>query len=859
MAFAHKRLLRDLAEVQREPSELVAAAPLEDNLFEWHANLRPSVGPLAGIVLHLRIVFPEDYPASPPNMLFPFQALPSFVHPNLYSFGLCLDILQSYIGQRTNRAGWSTSYTVRTILLQLQSFLFEFDAAPQDHGGTYSFSYTRDRISRVRAESAAMSCSCGHCGTSHWPPLMPPTVSSDITHSSSRPSLSAELRSVRVAIAQAEARIAEAQQLPKEVALVKRTAYLSAGDEPRIFRAAVPQFCLRVVRVQGERRSTYVRTGFSSESEKRSPQFFVKSTRPMDWQRVESGSLHVETASVGGTEDTWAVLLLRNVQVCVETLGCQFWEGAVPREASQSQLRRQIQEQGTQSAELLPTLQTREQHLLQLKEQAARQQQRLESFRLQAAEEDLVKPLYDGAVKTAWGKLSPNLLLHMFMHLDVAETTFVERTCKVWRRLSIRCSLAERIQLCCFYTKAKAQEDVLGFGITVSYHDDGNIKEVGTELDVISAGAFYEHRVRRGAWGNDFAHLLPLVLDADHARRAVPVLKKALASVVLRQPSAEFVPWMALAVLPQVMNSFVVSLMKTEDLLPVPDDLAGAAVPRHASEKALLGYCSFHHMLLALCARHPEIGKVATDRLRRFIRGQRSKAEAPDLGQLLVYMAITEDIRWEDVAAAVLAESHIRGVRWLLRDRPSLERAVTVEERLRWTFEGRATSLRLLMFQAFFLRSVARPAGESLAASLTRYDRQFGQPTIPQKERLVRACREIVRADGWPEVYKGLGLQMPTEQALAEELCMAIPKSRHFGYHGGPTLLLGSRSAPERVGIKKSLQQAFQEMEFQKIRERAGAHQGQRAPVPPRQARPAISRGGFAALQEDSDEETGSD
>uniref|UniRef100_A0A7S4WHF5 Uncharacterized protein n=1 Tax=Alexandrium monilatum TaxID=311494 RepID=A0A7S4WHF5_9DINO len=315
---------------------------------------------------------------------------------------------------------------------------------------------------------------------------------------------------------------------------------------------------------------------------------------------------------------------------------------------------------------------------------------------------------------------------------------------------------------------------------------------------------------------------------------------------------------MALAVLPQVMNSFVVSLMREEDVMT--DE-----VPRYASEKALLGYCSFHHMLLALRARHPEIGEVAADRLRRFIQGQRSKAHAPDLGQLLVYMAVTEDVRWEELAAAVLAESHVRGVRWLLRDRPRLQCAVSAEDRLRWSFEGRATSSRLLMFQAFFLRRVARPAGETLAASLARYDRQFGQPTAPQRERLVRACREILRVDGWPAVYEGLGLRAPEEQELAEELCAAVHQSLQLGYHGSPTLLQSGSSAgagapPERVGIKKCLRQAFKDMEPQKARRKADGQAGARSrravgpAAPPRQDGPQVPRGAFAALRDDSDE-----
>jgi hypothetical protein len=799
----------------------------------------------------LRIIFPDDYPNSPPNVLFPFQALPSFVHPNLYSFGICLDILQSYIGDRIDRAGWSRAYTVQTILLQLQSFLFEFDAAPQDHGGTYCCHYTAGRIARVRAEAAAMTCACGHCGASPRPALLPLRASRGSTQSDPRPGLGEHLSQVRRDIAVAEARIAEARHLPMSGPLNRHTAYLSASDEPKVFKAHVSEFQLRVVRVHGDSGSAFARTGFLANPEEGWIRMLMKSTHPTELGSAEMRRFRNTETAMCKPDSACAVLLLRNVQVCVETEGCRFSEGSRVPDASQAQLHRQTRERAARSAQLLPELREREQELLRQKEKAAQLQQQRDTLRLQAEEKDLVKHLHDGVVRSTWAMLAPGLLLQAFMHLDVAETVSLQRACKVWRRLSLRCSLAERIQLRCFYTKQTAREDILGFGISVDYHDDGNIKEVGTELDVVSAEAFYDHRLRHGAWGGDFTHFLPIVLEADHTRRAMPALKRALASIAQRQPAAAFEPWMALAVVPQVMNSFVVSLMREED------GLTTDAVPRHASEKALLGYCSFHHMLLALRLRHPEIGDVATDRLRRFIGGQRSKAHAPDLGQLLVYMSLTEEVRWEDLAAAVLAESHVRCVRWTLRDRPMLERAVALEDRLQWTFESRLTSLRLLMFQAFFLRSIARPEGESLAAGLARYDRQFGQPTGPQKERLVCVCREILCVSGWPSVYEALGLAMPAAESLGNELCGAIHKSRQLGYHGGPTLLQDGRrgAQQDRVGIRKCIKQAFQEVELQKVRERQGSQSTQRMRKGPKQIQSRVCRNGFAALLEDSDEE----
>jgi hypothetical protein len=234
--------------------------------------------------------------------------------------------------------------------------------------------------------------------------------------------------------------------------------------------------------------------------------------------------------------------------------------------------------------------------------------------------------------------------------------------------------------------------------------------------------------------------------------------------------------------------------------------------------------------------------------LQSFVQGERNKAKVPDLGQLIVYTAATDKVQWQDVAAAVMSECHVRGALWLLREQPQLGKDITDKARLSHTLTSRLTSARLLMFQAYFLRSVARPQGETLAQGFARYSRQFGQPTEPQKELLVAATREILAVDSWPEVYRRIGLRAPQPAELAEELREAMVRSAELGYHRvavlGPfgkfaAALHGKRgsrgggSAPlatgeARIGVQKSLQQAFAPLASQE------SHQAPKKPAMPR-------------------------
>ena len=142
-----RRMHKDYAELKNAHVPLVgvSAAPTDNDFFTWHANLRgPETSAFYGGVFHLEIVFPKNYPCSPPTI----RLMTEIPHPNVFGSNICLDMLQPKNKSSGWYDGWSSAYSVESILIQLQSFLFEVPRIKRDF---------TDRTGQIAGSTSAMS------------------------------------------------------------------------------------------------------------------------------------------------------------------------------------------------------------------------------------------------------------------------------------------------------------------------------------------------------------------------------------------------------------------------------------------------------------------------------------------------------------------------------------------------------------------------------------------------------------------------------------------------------------------------------------------------------------------------------
>lgn len=410
-------------------------------------------------------------------------------------------------------------------------------------------------------------------------------------------------------------------------------------------------------------------------------------------------------------------------------------------------------------------------------------------------------------------------------------------------------------ELQCYRSKVFFREAVLGVGVFVLMGGNGGrIRSVSVPYDLLAADSFSEG-CRRGAWGEPVNAWVPILIDAEHMRQgALPLACAAvrhLASLTGGGPASEHdhrglslrpppdverwkqlaasatasavpagpragggavvaallpTPAEVLFVLPKLLNAQVVAMMKADE-----------SSSSRLSDRALLGFCSFHHLFSKLAAIVPGVQQEAERRIDAFLSDEknRDKEATPDLGEWLALLCVSSQASpggrhdWASrVAIPFLRECFARNVRWLFegdRELPSLYAWVSrnaaaaqnaapgsevgrwVQELLRRAAAGSATSRRVVLFQVAFLRCVARPCGATPAEIAEFYEKRLGRPTARMHAALRKASAEAERCTTWPQFFEQVGLKPVPDAAMLGILIEAANRSETKKYHGGPS------------------------------------------------------------------------
>ena len=134
------RINKDLKEITKSPLEGIGIVSLENDPKKYIVNIRIMSGIYEGYCVQLLLTFPDNYPIHPPKILiYPGQSLDNTYHHHLFVSDIkdekgrhfqkfCFDLLENdFLATSAQYSGWNPSYTISSLLLQVQDFLSKPD------------------------------------------------------------------------------------------------------------------------------------------------------------------------------------------------------------------------------------------------------------------------------------------------------------------------------------------------------------------------------------------------------------------------------------------------------------------------------------------------------------------------------------------------------------------------------------------------------------------------------------------------------------------------------------------------------------------------------------------------------------
>eukprot|EP01083_Nonionella_stella_P102803 292819_1 len=791
---ARRRLGRDLIELQRANILSIAAHPIDNNIFEWHVNIKPTDGVYSGVYFHLIMVFPESYPANPPTV----KICTPIHHPNIFDSFLCLSMLRSYTGSEPYE-GWSGAYSATSILMQLQSFLF---AEKIDQDGGYQANAQLSDQDVKHSLSICKSFKCKKCKHNHnnpWPKVKgPPEALIKV--------FPTDPESGHVVVQGSACQTTHTYwvgaygEFGCNYGQIMYEAYINwTGDKWKRdnIRGGLCRFGFG--------------TQYASVCGRSADSFGYGGTGMFSWNNnfdpFGESFAKGDTITCAVDFDTQTVYFAKN--------------GKIMRLPGRKNL---FIPQNLNGALLYPILSfknSRSEFNFGMPKKPCKwliqngfktlNEVAIEQATEQGYDDDDRKNECTSNVNWHSEYIIPELWLVIFEGLELQGVFSTRFVCKKWCQLIHKYNIMERNEIYCYYTKGKLGQrkggKILGIGLSITPAASGWGTDIKSQMDILSLNSWC-NGCRIGVWGEKLTHFLPLVMNKRHADLADGKIKEYLQNIskmvytkrdgnpnefercIERSNCLQLVDTLV-----SMMNQIVVQfVMGSEDADP-------GSVSMVMCEKVVLGYCALHHLLLYLQSQNRRVvTKFANQTVHVFVKRSdgSNKNMCRDLGKLLIYLMISSKYQWNDVAKLFIEEVFTRNVRWMFQD-PKYSKYNTtkvVNGRLKETFNAAKISRRLVMFQVWFMKNNA-------LETLQGYNHRLGRPDIKVRNGVVHKTKFILNSSTWWDYFNELEVTIKDEKSIDQLLRFAIYNSKRKGYHNARGQLKQMNPPHMRVNSKR--------------------------------------------------------
>ncbi|KAJ3248041.1 hypothetical protein HDU78_002134 [Chytriomyces hyalinus] len=741
---AAKRLYRDFAELKQSPVARANAEPLnQENLFLWHGNLLGLKGPFAVTPLHFTLEFPENYPTAPPKVLL-CSPLP---HPNVSAapkrpgfHRICLDMLETgaYADPSTHSggtfpySGWSSSYTVRSIMMQLQKSVSEtsepvYVERPFVKDLLEQAAVRRMRkgeaasLARVIAEDEPEWVVCG----SKKEGVLTVAAFGEKSGDLASPFLSKSMFSVLEDVQEWDAAAVTKHQAapsaePASASKVNSTAFKTKPVAKTVEALATPKLTKTAIKN-------------AKRNEKRRLTKYFNPTLPASQEIIEEDF----TVQVPDKPE-------EAPQEDVVSLASKIGHFAsVPYELL------------LQILNMLPV-----QAIMVLSQSCK---------------------FFNTATEDGY------LWKHLYSSLD-AKLELKAASLGDWKHVYRMQMMGVVEDLRCFHRKVSFKEDILGIPIEFTVNPvKKTIDYMHSTMELLSASAFRVDQVRKTVWSEAFSEWLPLYLSYDHFQRSLPLLKKSFVRLCPHLKCRGFDPITVLETLPKLMNTQLVLLCDSG--LHNSDAFLSNYFQIHRLFLAMI--YEYPQLKTVILSKLKTFAKLPSKRTKEAVPslgdlvpiisvlGDPLAAWA-NVGPLILKESMERAVLWicrQTPSLAKLAPITKGGVE---------------EERIQESFAGSAVSLKLMAAHVAMFKAISRAGGTvQLAKS---HDLFYGRPPAHFLSRLKTDMSMILACNSYKNIVPHFQLPRlpfasPTYSPAKMTECLrhCVRQSLAKGYHSRNT------------------------------------------------------------------------